>query len=143
MGHIQFNYDFLPHFSFQARAGTDFYKFRMTEFTPLDTPMARQGSMSENATDVFENNFEGMIRYDQTFGDFGISAFIGGNIMQFSSESFVNTGSDQVAASARSIRNYKTYTLSWNNYRKQMNSLYGAVNLSWKDYLYLDATIRN
>jgi TonB-linked SusC/RagA family outer membrane protein len=143
MGHVQFNYDFLPHFSFQARAGTDFYKFRMTEFVPVDTPNARLGSMTENSIDVYENNFEGMISYNQEFGNLGVSAFVGGNIMQFNRESFTNSGSDQVDPNAHSILNYNTQLISWGLGRKQVNSAYGAVNLSWKDYLYLDATIRN
>lgn len=144
MGHIQLRYQILPYLSAQVKAGTDFYKFRVTERTPLSTPRALSGSMMERTTNVFENNFEGMIRFDKTFNDvFHVSAFVGGNIMRYENETFVNNGLGQVDANATSILNYESHTLSFSKYRKEVHSIYGAVNLGYKDYAFIDFTLRN
>ncbi len=144
LGHAQLSYDLFPFLTIQAKAGTDFYKFKASEYTPMYTPRVQSGSMVERLTNVFENNFEAMIRYQQRFNDtWDVSAFIGGNIMQYENESFINTGMGQVDKNAHSILNYKDYTLEKYLYRKQVNSVYGAVNLGYKDYAFVDFTLRN
>lgn len=144
MGNAQISYDILPNLTIQAKAGTDFYKFRATEYTPMTTPRVLGGEMIERTVNVFENNFEAMLRYHQRFNDiWDFSAFIGGNIMQYENESFVNTGMGQVDKNAHSILNYENYILEKYLYRKQVNSVYGSVNLGYKDYAFLDFTLRN
>jgi len=144
MGHAQINYQIFPFLSAQIKAGTDFYKFRMTEFTPTTTPRVNRGSMLERTINVFENNYEAMIRYNQRINeDWDLSAFVGGNIMQYENESFVNTGMGEVDKNAQSILNYDNYILEYYLYKKQVNSVYGAVNVGYKDFAYMDVTLRN
>lgn len=144
MGHLQANYEIIDGLDLQLRAGTDFYKFRMTDFAAVDTPIARQGSMSETSVDVAESNLEAMLRYSRKFGeDFDMSAFIGGNLMFFRQETFANSSSNQVIPGMQSITNYVDQSLTYGKPEKQVRSLYGAVNLGWKGMVYLDATLRN
>lgn len=144
MGYLQANYEFIDGLNLQVRAGTDFYKFRMTDFAAIDTPIAKQGSMTETSVDVAESNLEAMLRYSRKFGDlFDLSAFIGGNLMFFKSESFNNSSANQVIPGIESITNYVNQSLVYGNPEKQVRSLYGAVNLGYKGMLYLDATLRN
>ncbi|GHU93439.1 SusC/RagA family TonB-linked outer membrane protein [Bacteroidia bacterium] len=144
MGHVQLNYEILPFLSFQAKAGTDFYDFKFTEFVATSTPLRKGGEMVERRTNVYENNYEALLRFNKTFAEvFSVSAFVGGNIMQYQSDAVTNTGRNQVIAGIESITNYGNNSLETSLYRKQVNSVYGAVNLGYNDYAYLDFTLRN
>ncbi|MDR0582308.1 MAG: SusC/RagA family TonB-linked outer membrane protein [Prevotellaceae bacterium] len=144
MGHVQFNYDFLPHFTFQAKAGTDFYDFKVTEFVAMSTPLRMGGEMMERRISVSESNYEAIIRFDKTFAEIlNISAFAGGSIMRYESDVLTNIGRDQVIPGIQSISNYSTHAVEPALYRKQINSLYGAVNLAYNDFAFVDFTLRN
>ncbi len=144
MGYLLASYQIIDGLSAQLRAGTDFYKFRMTDFNAIDTPIALQGAMTETTALVNETNVEGLIRYDTKLGkDFDLSAFVGGNLMFFDSEYTANAGSNQIIPGMESITNYIDSELTYNHGRKQVRSVYGAVNLGWKGLLYLDFTLRN
>jgi TonB-linked SusC/RagA family outer membrane protein len=144
MAHAEVNYEFLPDFMFQAKAGTDFYNFKVSEFMEMSTPLHMGGEMLERHISVFENNFEAIIRYNKTFAEiFNVSAFVGGNIMRYESDALVNSGYNQVLPGIESITNYNTHSLETNLYRKQVNSVYGAVNLAYNDFVFVDFTLRN
>ncbi|NDV84308.1 SusC/RagA family TonB-linked outer membrane protein [Bacteroides sp. 51] len=144
MGYMQASYEFIPGLTLQVRGGTDSYKFRITEFQAISTPTAKQGAMSENSIDVTETNAEGILRYTKRIGkDFDLSAFVGGNMMFYKQEMFMNTGENQVIPDMYSITNYSETTVTYYKPRKRINSVYGAVNLGYKDFLYIDATLRN
>jgi TonB-linked SusC/RagA family outer membrane protein len=144
MGHIQVNYDFLPYLSLQAKAGTDFYTFKVNEYSALSTPLFEAGAMTDRRVDVSESNYEALLKFDKTFAEiFNVSAFVGGNIMRYTSDILVNYGEGQVIPGIESITNYSTNRLDASLYRKQVNSLYGAINLAYNGYAYLDFTLRN
>ncbi len=144
MGYLQANYEVIDGLNLQVRGGTDFYKFRMTDFSGIDTPIAKQGAMSESSVDVAETNLEAMLRYTRKFGDlFDLSAFIGGNLMFFRQEAFTNTSTNQIIPDMESITNYVNQSLVYTHPEKQVRSLYGAVNLGYKGMLYMDVTLRN
>lgn len=144
MGYLQANYEVIDGLNLQVRGGTDFYKFRMTDFSGIDTPIAKQGAMSESSVDVAETNLEAMLRYTRKFGDlFDLSAFIGGNLMFFRQEAFTNTSTHQIIPDMESITNYVNQSLVYTHPEKQVRSLYGAVNLGYKGMLYMDVTLRN
>jgi TonB-linked SusC/RagA family outer membrane protein len=144
MGHFQLNYDFLPNLSLQIKTGTDFYTFKVSEFSAVSTPLFDTGAMTDRRVDVSENNYEAVLKFDKTFADIlNVSAFVGGNIMQYSSDILVNFGENQVIPGIESITNYSKNTIEANLYRKQVNSLYGAVNLAYRDFAFIDFTLRN
>lgn len=144
MGHFQYNYNIMPFLDLQLKAGTDFYKFRLSEYTAVHTPRAVDGIMEERSIDVSENNYEALLKFNKRFNDIiDISAFAGGNIMQYRSETFINLGNKEVIPGVEDITNYTEYTLQHYMYRKQVNSLYGAVNVGYKDFLFVDFTLRN
>lgn len=144
LGYMQVSYEFMDGLSLQVRGGTDFYKFRMTEFAGINTPNMVEGTMREDAVDVSETNAEALLRYSTRIGnDFDISAFVGGNMMFFKREIITLAAKNQVIPDMESITNYVQITPDLRKYRKRINSLYGAVNLGYKNMLYLDVTLRN
>ncbi|MDR1553924.1 MAG: SusC/RagA family TonB-linked outer membrane protein [Prevotellaceae bacterium] len=144
MGHFQFNYNFLPDFTLQVKAGTDFFDFKVIEFVSMSTPLRMGGEMTERRVSVSENNYEAIIKFDKTFAEvFNVSAFAGGNIMRYKSDMLTNTGRNQVIPGIISISNYTNYTPEPGLFQRQVNSLYGAVYLAYKDFLFADFTLRN
>ncbi|MDR0541071.1 MAG: SusC/RagA family TonB-linked outer membrane protein [Dysgonamonadaceae bacterium] len=144
MGHFQFQFYVTPWLTFQAKAGTDFYSFKATEFSAISTPMRGGGEMIERRISVAENNYEGFFRFEKTFMEkLWVSALAGGNMMTYNNDALVNTGRDQVIPGLHSISNYTNNIIEPALYRKQVNSLFGAVNLAYNDVAYLDFTLRN
>lgn len=143
MGYIQVDYAMTSWLNLRMKGGTDFYNFKMTDFISLHSPSSPTGSMKEENVHVSENNYEALLQFNKRYGKFDITAFIGGNIRRNQSKTTTNNGTDQVMPDMESILNYKNNTLSSSNPRKQVNSLYGAVNLGYGDYAYLDFSLRN
>ena len=96
-----------------------------------------------------ENNFTGMIKYNNNFGDFDLSAFIGGQIRQ---NSYARISTEMPAGAKTGgliIPDVYTFsnagivptteTYEWN---KQVNSVFGNVSLGFRNFLYLDASVR-
>lgn len=144
MGYIKLDYRILPFLNLQLRGGTDFYNFEITEFTGRYTPGKEGGEMIQSDRHVREDNYEALLRFNKKFMDkLDVSAFVGGNIRRSKNKIITNTGSNQIMDDLRSITNYKTNQLVYELYKKQVNSVYGAVNLGYDDTFYLDFTLRN
>lgn len=47
--------------------------------------------MKEMTNNVMQYNFEMMLRFQKRFGDFDVSAFVGGNVMRYEYESMIQT----------------------------------------------------
>ena len=147
MGQANMSYDILPSLSASVKASTDYYNFHFNEYAPPSTPGMLTGRMQDLTTTVFENNYEAMLQFNKHFFDdvLDVSAFAGGNIMQYQSETYTLTGQNEVIPGIKDITNYNPVEtgIQHSIYRKQINSLFGAVNLGYKNFLYLDMTFRN
>lgn len=144
MGYVSANYEFIKGLELQLRAGTDFYNFRMSEYSAPYTPTALEGAMTENSIHVSESNLEAMLRYSTKFADvLDFSTFIGGNLMFYDQEVFTNTGTKEIIPGMKSITNYVTQSLTYLHPRKQVRSVYGAMNFGYKDLAFVDFTLRN
>ncbi|MBI6120106.1 SusC/RagA family TonB-linked outer membrane protein [Salegentibacter maritimus] len=143
MGYLMLNYKIAPYLTAQIRGGTDFYNFKAEEYSPYDTPTASTGSFKLSQINVNESNFEGLFRFNKQFNKLHVSAFVGGNIRLYQREAYINQGFDEVQSGIQSILNYREMTLNPTNYRKQVNSVYGSVNLGYNKYAYIDFSLRN
>lgn len=126
-----------------GKAGTDYYDFNITEFISQNTPNNESGNMNYTTNRVYRNTFEIMLKYDKKFGDFDLSAFVGGNLDQSFHEKVANANSGQVVPGWEDITNYSTLSVSHSKIRKEVRSFFGMASLGYKDYAYLEATIRN
>ena len=144
MGHIQLNYTITDWMSLRLRGGTDFFDFNLVDFQARYTPNAETGRMADHRMRVRENNFEALLSFNHRWDRLDISAFTGGNIQYGRTEGIVNVGRDQVLPGIRSIANYQLFETPAPLFReRQVNSLFGAVNLGWDDWMYVDFTLRN
>ena len=109
-----------------------------------DTSGFNWPEFSMKKTTTYENNLEGLLTYNNTWGDFDFGANVGGNIMYYKQEA--------LRADAKNIPFFNTYFVAagsldsdtWNSiYEKQINSLYAFANVGYKNFLFLDVTARN
>jgi TonB-linked SusC/RagA family outer membrane protein len=102
----------------------------------------------QRATDS-ENNFSSMLKYQNRFGEFDVSAFVGGNIRQdeYSSLSaMMNPGAKSGGliipdlydfSNAAEVPTPNSYV-----FEKEVRSIYGNASFGYKDMAYLDMSLR-
>ena len=93
---------------------------------------------------TFENNLEGLLSYNDKFGDLDFGASVGGNIMHYKNEALRADAKNIPFAGAYYVAAGTLDGDTWNSiYEKEIQSLYAFANLGWKNFLFLDLTARN
>ncbi|WP_242923760.1 SusC/RagA family TonB-linked outer membrane protein [Pontibacter liquoris] len=96
-----------------------------------------------------ENNFSSVLKYQNEFGEFDVTAFVGGNIRKndykvLSAE--MNPGAKTGGLIIPDLYDFSNAgqvpTPSTYMYNKEVRSLYGNVSLGFRDMLYVDASYR-
>lgn len=143
IGAVNLNFEIIEGLNLSAKMGSDYYNYKIREYAGVSTPNKESGEMTMQDNAVYENNYEVMLKYDKRFGDFDLSAFVGGNLMQYQKESVVNSGQGQVIPGWEDITNYSQKGLAHSLIRKEVRSFFGMASLGWRDLAYLEGTIRN
>ena len=104
-----------------------------------------KGGYSNLAANTRENNYEGLVSFNKEFGSLSVVANAGGNIRYNRTEgAFQSTlgglttpGFYNIAASKDrpNVRNFL--------FERRVNSLYGNLSLGYKDFLFVEASVRN
>ena len=126
-----------------GKAGTDYYDFNITEYVAINTPNKESGTMKMQTNRIYRNTFEAMLKYDKKIGDLDLSTFAGGSLDYSFREGMTNDNAGQVIPGWKDITNYSTLTIKHSLTRKEVRSFFGLVSLGYKNYAYLEATIRN
>lgn len=142
-GFVQLKYQLLPSLYLQARTGTDYSQFRFSEFADYSTPYNENGSLYLLDRTLREINSELLLRFDKTAGPFQLSAYAGANRMDYEERLLHTTGLNINTPGIPNISNFKTRTGDEFLNRKRINSLYGAINIAYRQLLYVDITGRN
>ena len=130
--------------SLTLRAGVDFSNDFRTQQKPQYSHSYTNGMYREQTVRNFEMNTDFMFNYKDSFGDFHLSAALGGNRMYQKLQNVTQTAENLQEPDVFLLVNVDGRLLSSNTRReKGVNSLYGYVNLSWRDMLFLDLTARN
>ena len=156
------SYTFLDHFeaSFQvSRNSVDSHQSWKLPYL-LEYSSAAQGSpelynfwvnsFGEDIWKDVEDNYQALLRYEQDFESFDVSAMVGGNIRKNSFFRFLNE-MDPANYQSGGLILPDVYTYSNSReeltatkieQQKQVNSIYASATLGYEDFLYLDASIR-
>jgi len=126
----------------EGRAGMDWYTLRNTRLTPQGTGYDRGGSMSESETRIRELNFEYRAGFNKTFNQFGVNAFVGGNLMRRTNEYMSLNGTGFNTPFLVSISNAALHDYGYGYGKRGINSLYGSLELSYRNYLFVTGTVR-
>lgn len=147
-GYATLSYKFNRDLELVTRASMTTYDLLRTEKFPYSaTSYGREearGDYREDVRKLFENNTELLLKYNKTvFNGLNLSAVAGGNIrsMRFNS-SFTTTNYLNVPGIYTFANSRNPIVASNFASEMQVNSVYGSLDLSYKNYVNLSATVR-
>ena len=130
------------HLKIKGTAGAELNWFNFQDYKAPTTPGYEAGYMQINKFQNQMYNFELLGIYTNRWGDFDFTGTFGGNIYKVDNKTMVTTAQDMQIRDVIALMSFNETSIQENSYRKQINSLFGAVNVGWRNLLYLDATIR-
>lgn len=130
------------HLKVQGTVGAEMNWFNFDDFKAPTTPGYEAGRLQSSKFCNRMYNFEVLALYNNSWGDFDFNATLGGNVYKVNNETGVTTAQDMQIRDVVALMSFNETSFEESSYRKQINSVYGAVNVGWKHMLYLDATLR-
>jgi len=148
-GNIRVNYKINDWISFFVRSGVDYY-------TEAQTRIRAKGDVSTNNGNGFfqeytetnlESNTDFLISFrSPEINNFVVSSTLGGNMRDEKFSQLSGTAQELELPGVYNLSNVRSgvalQTANFNS-KKRVNSLYGSINLAYRNYLFLDFTARN
>jgi TonB-linked SusC/RagA family outer membrane protein len=149
-GNLTARYDITDWLYLQGRIGQDFY-VRDQDYnfpTGMASGAAPQagfvnGQYVQDSRRYSELNADFLLGATRKFGDFGLDVTFGGNQMHRRSEWNSVLVQEFIVRDLYTVMNGRVKDPQYTLLEWQINSLYGAAEVSYKDYLFLNATLRN
>lgn len=101
------------------------------------------GSYTQDVRRFRERNYDFLLGANRKISDFGVDLTLGGNQMYRRSEYNSVTVTDFVQPGLYTIRNGRIKDPLYSLSERKVNSLYGAMEFSYKSFLFLNLTARN
>ena len=149
VGNIALNYKFSPMFSLMARSGTDFWsdtRINVINFERIRNGNRTPGQYSEEVLRAQETNSDVILTFNKNLSkDLTISSQAGGILRQnYFKRNFTRVGElvvDGLYNLSNSIPSLNTVASQIEE--KETQSLFGTLQLGWKNALFFDFTARN
>lgn len=130
------------HFKVKATVGSELIWFNFQDFKAPTTPGFESGYLQNSQFENKTYNVELLGIYTNRWGDFDFNGTVGGNLFKVDNHTSITSAQDMQIREVVALMSFNETSLQQNTYRKQINSLFGAVNIGWRNLIYLDATIR-
>jgi len=137
-------YNFDDGYFIQARAGRDAYNDRYTAVVPTGTAYRPLGSIQESTNNFSDINVDVLMGKTYKIHDLTITPNIGGSYRRTKTEQFILNGSNFAVPDVYTISNASQ--VSNPQYLPndiEYQSVYGTLELDYKNFLYLTGTVRN
>ena len=136
--------DFTKNLKLTVKEGFNWVDYQTKNWYPYMDPVFTSAypEVDMRKTTRIESNLEGLLSYNNKFGDFDFGVSVGGNIMHAKSEGLHGDGKKIPIVGAMYIAAGTQYA-SNSIYEKEIQSIYAFANLGWKNFLFLDLTARN
>jgi TonB-linked SusC/RagA family outer membrane protein len=150
-GNVSVKYKLLDWLAVQGRVGQDFWS-RDQDYNNFPTGHASlaaapagfvNGAYTQESRRFRETNADLLITATRTFGDFGIDLTAGGNKMYRRSDLNSTFVQDFVVRGLYTVMNGRVKDPLYSLSERAVNSVYGSGEFSYKNFLYLNATVRN
>ena len=155
-GNISMSYDIRPWLKLSVRSGLDFYVDK-TEMRIAKGSLTNSGNTYGSVVGAklgyfrtqrdtgYSTNNDFILSGDYTFGDFRVDGLFGGSIFYREAETLMAyTAGGLSQPDFYSLNNAVDGAKATSSMKKQqVNSLYGRLALSWRDMIYVEATLRN
>ena len=144
-GNVTMKADIVKGLDLTVRGGLDITSDFRTQTQATSTQAKPNGWYREQDIDSKQFSGDFLLKYNKRFEhDIELNANLGGSIIFRSYSNHSQTASALKIPGVYSLVNTAYEPLTGNNsYRRQTNSLYGMVSLSWKNAIFLEATGRN
>jgi hypothetical protein len=135
----------------QGRVGQDYWS-RDQDFNNFPTGHASlaaapagfvNGTYTQEARRFRETNADLLLTATKTFGDFGVDLTAGGNKMYRRSDLNSTLVQDFVVRGLYTIMNGRVKDPIYGLSERAVNSVYGSAEFSYKNFLYINTTVRN
>lgn len=148
LGNIGATYKLARDWSLSYKYGLDNYTESRRNVDPIGTLFYSAtnylGGMHEVRVNSQQVNSELMLTYDHKFNeDFHLHGLIGQNIFYKKYDVLDITGTSFVLPELFDITNTQTQTIFHSSYQKRTYGVYGDLQLSYRDFLFLEGTLRN
>lgn len=145
VGNINATYEFTKGLSLMLRAATDYNNENRTRKRAFSTQRFPQGSYRVQIVENIETNLDYLLHFTKKFHTFlDFSANFGGNIRQNAFNAMAVLSNQLVNPGIYSINNSAVPVVpTVENPRREVNSLYGSVQLAYHNYLFAELTARN
>lgn len=127
----------------QARAGRDAYNDVYTSVTPSGTAYNDAGGMTEQNTKFTDLNIDGLIGKSFKIDEISITPNIGASLRRTKSTQVTNQGGEFAVFGVHTLTNTKTKALGIAASDQEVQSIYGTLELAYKDVLYLTGSGRS
>jgi TonB-linked SusC/RagA family outer membrane protein len=130
----------------QVRIGQDYYTERYTNIVPNGAGYyaAAFQNLGETYATVSELNTDFIIgKPFKITHDLTITPNVGGNLEKSRVESTTEGGVGFVVPYVYTIGNTASKSIYYGNFKSDINSLYGTMEIAYKSFLYLDGTVRS
>lgn len=149
-GNVAIRYNFTDWLYLQGRVGQDYwsrdqdYNFPTGQASLAAAPAGFvNGSYVQEARRFRELNSDFLIGANHKFGVFGIDITAGGNQLYRRSDLNSVQVTDFIVRGLYVPQNGRVKDPLYGLSERKVNSLYGAAEISYKDFLYLNGTVRN
>lgn len=149
-GNLTARYNFTDWLYVQGRIGQDYYaRDQEYNFPTGSAPLGNAPEGFVNGQYVQDNrrfreiNTDFLVGASQTFGVFGVDLTLGGNQMYRRMDRNNVLVDDFIIRDLYTVMNGRIKDPVYDISERQVNSLYGMAELSFKEYIYLTATARN
>jgi TonB-linked SusC/RagA family outer membrane protein len=146
-GNLELNYNVTPWLSLMGRYGIDYYnEYRKSVIYEGSNqkPIGTGGSFSQENRENKETNIDFIASFNKAFSDFKISGALGANYRQYDYNGMSLSANELTVPNFFHISNVKgTPGTGFYESHFKTNSVFGSLTTSYKDYLFLDMTLRN
>ena len=149
-GNIALKYQFTDWLYVQGRLAQDSYVRNQDYNIPNGyAPIARapvgfvNGSYTQDVRQNIERNIDLILGMNKTFGKIGLDVTLGGNARYARNTYNSVTVQDFVQPGLYTVMNGRIKDPLYALAEKKINSVFGAATLSYKEFLFLNATARN
>lgn len=150
-GNIAVKYNILPWVYVQGRVGQDYWS-RDQDYNNFPTGQASlaaapagfvNGVYTQESRRFRETNADILVAASKKFGDFGVDLNVGGNQMYRRSDLNSVQVTDFVVRGLYTVQNGRVKDPQYGLSERAVNSVYGSGEFSYKNFLYLNTTLRN
>jgi len=127
----------------QARAGRDSYDDNYVAVTPSGTAYDADGGYTEQISKFSDINVDGLIGKSFKVADFSITPNLGASYRRTKSSGTTNSGSSFQLFGIYTLANTGGKSVSVYQYDQETQSLYGTLEVAYKDILYLTGSARS